>query len=96
MTKIIDEYCINHFLTPMTEDQATSLEKHLHINIVEARKKEEFVFVAGDDDLVVPTFLSYGLCDEDKFIAYEREAVDELLMQYGGEWMKNNGFVDLH
>jgi hypothetical protein len=96
MTKIIDEHCINHFLTPMTESQANSLERHLHTNIVETRRKGEFVFVAGDDDLFVPTFLSYGLCDEDKFNAYEREAVDELLMQYGGEWMKNNGFVEFH
>lgn len=96
MKKIINEECINHLILPMTDEQALSLEGFLNEHVVEKRGKDEFVFVAGDDDLSCPTFLSYGLSEEDRYNLYERQAVEELIQIYGCQWMKNNGFLELH
>lgn len=93
MKKKINQDCINMIITPLTENQSMSLEKHLHINVVEVRSKDEFVWVGQIPDVDGVNMISYGVNKADRFNKAKRDEIEAQLIAYGREWMRKNGFI---
>ena len=54
--------------------------------------RNEFVFVCGDDDLIIPTFLFYRLYEGERNDVVVRKEVEELICKNGLKWFKDNHF----
>ena len=91
MDIVIDKDCINLMIIPLNDDDATSLEEHLHKTVVQKRAKDEFVVVLADS--LYPSMISYGVCEADRYDELARAEVEEWIVSNGREWMRNNDFI---
>ena len=93
MKKVIDKDCINMLIIPLSENQAISLENHLHTKVVEARSKNEFVWVGHIPDVNGASMISFGVNKVDKFNKKRRVEIEKQLIHHGREWMREHGFI---
>jgi len=91
MNIVIDKDCINLMIIPLDDEDAISLEEHLHRTVVQKRAKNEFVVVLADS--LYPSMISYGLCVADRYDELARLEVEEWIVSNGREWMRNNDFI---
>ena len=91
MDIVIDKDCINLMIIPLDDEDAISLEEHLHRTVVQKRAKNEFVVVLADS--LYPSMISYGLCEADRYDELARLEVEEWIVSNGREWMRNNNFI---
>ena len=91
MNIVIDKDCINLMIIPLDDEDAISLEEHLHRTVVQKRAKDEFVVVLADS--LYPSMISYGLCEADRYDELARLEVEEWIVSNGREWMRNNDFI---
>jgi hypothetical protein len=99
MKKFVNEMNVNLMILPLTPDQAGSLEDYLTEVIALPRDNEEFVVVLGEDEISKAvdghslngfSWLSYGRYDKARFSDKEKIEIEELLFDYGRQWLKNN------
>ena len=91
MDIVIDKDCINLMIIPLDDEDAISLEEHLHRTVVQKRAKNEFVVVLADS--LYPSMISYGLCEADRYDELARLEIEEWIVSNGREWMRNNNFI---
>lgn len=94
MDIVIDKDCINLMIIPLEDEDAISLEEHLHRTVVQKRAKDEFVVVLADS--LYPSMISYGLCEADRYNKLARAEVKDWIVSNGREWMRNNDFPIHH
>ena len=101
MKKFVDEMNVNLMILPLTLDQAGSLEDYLTEVISLPRDEEEFVVVLGVDEMSEGidgypmrgfSWLSYGRYNKAPFSDKEKIEIEELLLDSGRQWLRNNDF----
>jgi hypothetical protein len=101
MQKFVNETNINQIILPLSLEEAESLEAYLTETIALPRDKEEFVVVLGEDEMSEAidghsmrgfSWLSYGRYDKARFSDEEKIEIEELLLGYGRQWLRNNDF----
>ena len=101
MQKFINDTNINQIILSLSPEEAESLEDYLTETIALPRDKEEFVVVLGVDEMNEAidgypmrgfSWLSYGRYDKVRFSDKEKIEIEELLLSYGRQWLRNNDF----
>lgn len=101
MKKFVNNTNINQIILPLTSDEAESLEDFLTESVALPRGKEEFVVVLGEDDMSEAidsgpirglSLISYGRYNKACFSEKEKNEIQELLVGFGRQWLRNNDF----
>ena len=101
MQKFINDTNINQIILSLSPEEAESLEDYLTETIALPRDKEEFVVVLGVDEMNDAidgypmrgfSWLSYGRYNKVRFSDKEKIEIEELLLSYGRQWLRNNDF----
>jgi hypothetical protein len=101
MQKFVNDRNVTQLISPLSAEQADSLESYLTKTVVSHRGKDEFVVVLSGEEMLDLTdgcllngvsLVSYGSYDKTLFSDKEKTEIADLLICYGRKWDKESGY----